>query len=84
MSVGGLTGDKHQEHSTEYYEIGSDRRTIAYGRTREEVIEHLSQSDPRSNWDEKWVVMPTRTIKMGLGSQWARVPRGLDREYHMV
>ena len=71
----GLTGDRNFQSSTEYYELGAPIRRIAYGKTREDVLYELSQSDPRADWDEQWVVLPTKRIRMGLSPAWARVAR---------
>lgn len=81
---GGLTSSKHQEHSCEFYRRGSTIRHLAYGATREDILAHLAHAFEGRDWEDQWVVMPTRTIPMGLSNQWVRGPCGLDREYRMV
>lgn len=81
---GGLTSSKHQEASCEFFRKGSAIRHLAYGATREDVLATLAQRFPDEDWESRWVVMATKRIPMGLSSQWARVPRGYDRDYHMI
>jgi hypothetical protein len=71
----GLTGDRNFQNSVEYYEKGSGFRRIAYGKTREEVLFEVGTSDPRMDWEDHWVIMPTKRIRMGLSPAWARVTR---------
>lgn len=79
MSRGpGLTGDKNFRHSTEYYRKGSDARYIAYGKTREEIVAGLESIHHTSDWEDSWVVMPTKTVALGLPPTWARVARRYD------
>lgn len=79
MSRGpGLTGDRNFQDSVEFYPIGSPHRTIAYGRTREDILEEIGRSDPRSDWEDHWVVGPTKSVRMGLPPTWLQAPRRYD------
>lgn len=78
---------KNYVHSVEYWLKGAGHKMIAYGRTREDVIHEIANSSFAFNvpdWMDRWVVMPTRIIPRGLGSQWTRAPRGYDRDYYMI
>lgn len=76
------------QNSCEVYVKGTSFRATVYGRTREEVLadrDYLSTffMEPAvghlpDNWDDLLVVTATRTIQLGLGSQWTRVPRRFD------
>jgi len=80
MSRGpGLTGDSNFESSVEFYRKGDGYRTIAYGKTRERILAEIQAAHgTRTDWEDDWVVSPTRSVAMGLGHQWARVPRRYD------
>lgn len=86
MSRGpGLTGDQNFQNSVEYYKKGDSYRSTAYGKTREDVLAELQAAHGTSiDWEDKWVVGPTRVLAMGLGPAWTQVPRGYDKQYHMV
>lgn len=86
MSYGpGLTGDRNFQDSVEYYRKGMPYRHIAYGKTREDVLAELQAAHGTGiDWEDNWVVSPTRSVAMGLGRQWARGTRRYDKAYHMI
>lgn len=78
----GLTSDRNFQSSVEMFRKGDNFRRIVYGKTREEVVAELertfSAAPSLAEWQDMFVVMPTKRIAMGLGPAWARVTRRSD------
>lgn len=73
----GLTGDRNFQTSVEVYRKGDHTRRIVYGKTRDEVLEELSRSEPHVGWEWDYVVTERR-VAMGLGPMWVKASRRYD------
>lgn len=72
----GMTGDGNFAVSCEYFKKGDATRTIAYGKTRDEVLATLQAAHgTQEEWQWDWIVTERRCA-MGLPPAWMRATRG--------